>query len=92
MSNLAERRDTLKRLTELCKSEDIQAFEDHIRLELSNAIDSLCEVIPQTVGDVFEREQLIGNIRSLNNIKRFFQYRLETAKEMVDELETQTPE
>lgn len=92
MSNIAERRDTLKRLTALCASEDICAFEDHIRSELSNAVDSLCEVIPQTIGDVFEREQLIGSIRSLNDIKKFFQYRLETAKEMLEEVETQTPE
>ena len=92
MSNLAERRDTLKRVTELCKSEDVKEYEASLQLALDNAVDNLCDVIPQTISDFFEREQLIGSIRTLNSNKRFFQYRLETAKEMVDELETQTPE
>ena len=92
MSNLAERRDTLKRLTDLCATEDVREYEASLQLALDNAVDNLCDIIPQTIGDFFEREQLIGSIRTLNSNKRFFRYRLETAKEMVDELETQTPE
>jgi len=84
----AERKDQLARLKEFANHEDYKALNAELNQQIEEALDLITTRVPQTVGDFFDREQAIGALTALRNVRRFIPYRVEAAQELVDEVTT----
>jgi len=82
----AERKDTLVRLRAFVASEDYRALDRELSIQIENTLDVITNTVPQTVGDFFDREQALGALKALRDIKKFIPFRVEAAQELVDEV------
>ena len=82
----AERKDTLMRLRAFVASEDYRALDNELSIQIENTLDVITNTVPQTVGDFFDREQALGALKALREIKKFIPFRVEAAQELVDEV------
>ncbi len=88
--NPAERKDNLQRLKGFVQSEDYKALVAEINQQIEDCLDCITQKVPQIVGDFFDREQALGALTALRNIRSYIPSRLEAAQQLVDEITTTT--